>query len=354
MFPVIFIVPLVQLIILVNAATLEMKNIRLAIVDKDLSETSRKYISKFEGSPFYIIDYYSFSIKDAEKELKNGEIDAIIHIPSGFERKLVRDNTSKVQIIINAINGVVAGIANAYIQGITTGYNAEVITNIAGKSTNITSLQSISITNSYWYNPELNYKNFMVPAVLVLLVTIIGMFLTGLNLVREKELGTIEQINVTPIKKYQFIAGKLIPFWILALLELAVGLSMGKLLFNIPVVGSIALLFLFAGIYLIVVLSIGLLVSTMANTQQQAMFVMFFIMIVCIMLSGIFTSVETMPHWAQILDWVNPIYYFMRVVRMILLKGSQFTDLLTEFFSLCIFAYLILQFAVIRYRKKTA
>jgi ABC-2 type transport system permease protein len=354
MLPVIFVIPLVQLIILVNAATLEMKSIRLAIVDKDLSETSRKFVSKFNGSPFYIVDYYSFSIDDAEKELKKGNIDAIIHIPSGFEKKLLRESNSKIQIIVNAINGVVAGITNAYIQGITTGYNTEVITNIVGKSTISASLQSISITNSYWYNPELNYKNFMVPAVLVLLVTIIGMFLTGLNLVREKELGTIEQINVTPIKKYQFIAGKLIPFWILALLELSVGLALGKLLFNIPIVGNIGLLFLFAGIYLLVILGIGLLVSTTANTQQQAMFVMFFIMIVCIMLSGIFTSVETMPKFAQILNRINPIYYFMRVVRMILLKGSQFTDLLTEFFSLCIFAYLMLQFAVLRYKKKTA
>jgi ABC-2 type transport system permease protein len=354
MVPVIFIIPLVQLIILVNAATMEMKNIKLAIIDKDLSETSRKFTGKFTGSPFYVVDYYSFSIVDAENELKKGNIDAIIHIPSGFERKLFRENSSKIQVIVNAINGVVAGITNAYIQGISSGYNVEVNTNIVGKYTTVSSMQSITFTNSYWYNPELNYKNFMVPAVLVILVTIIGMFLSGLNLVREKELGTIEQINVTPIKKYQFIAGKLIPFWILALLELVVGLSLGKLLFNVPMVGSIGLLFAFAAIYLLVILGIGLLASTSANTQQQAMFVMFFIMIVCIMMSGIFTSVETMPQWAQLLDKINPIYYFMRAVRMVLLKGSQFTDLLTEFISLCIFAYLILQFAVLRYKKKTA
>jgi ABC-2 type transport system permease protein len=354
MIPIIFILPLVQLIILVNAATMEMKNIRLAIVDNDLSETSRKYISKFEGSPFYVVDFHTFSLKDAESALKEGNIDAILNIPYGFERKIIRENSSKVQIIINAINGVVAGITSAYIQGITTGYNTEVITNIVGKSSAIPTTQSISITNSYWYNPELNYKNFMVPAVLVLLVTMIGMFLSGLNLVREKELGTIEQINVTPIKKYQFITGKLIPFWILALIELAVGLTIGKLLFNIPIVGSIGLLFLFAAVYLLIVLGIGLLVATSANTQQQAMFVMFFIMIVCIMMSGIFTTVETMPQWAQWLDRLNPIYYFMRATRMILLKGSHFTDLITEFISLIVYAYLMLQFAVIRYKKKTA
>jgi ABC-2 type transport system permease protein len=336
---------------LVNAATMEMKHIRLSVVDKDLSETSRKLIGKFKGSPFYIIDQYTFSTQEAEDELMKGNIDAIIHIPSGFEKDLTREGSSKIQVIINAINGMVAGITNAYIQNIIAGYNIEVITEINGKSANINPMKTINITNAYWYNPQLNYKNFMVPAVLAILVTMIGMFLSGLNLVREKELGTIEQINVTPIRKYQFIAGKLIPFWILALAELAFGLIVGKLLFNIPILGSIWLLFGVAALYLLVVLGIGLLVSTMANTQQQAMFVLFFIMIICIMMSGIFTSVETMPDWAQVLDKINPIYYFMRTVRMILLKGSGFKDILSEIISLSIFAVVILRLAVWRYRK---
>ncbi len=177
------------------------------------------------------------------------------------------------------------------------------------------------------------------------------MFLSGLNLVREKELGTIEQINVTPIRKYQFIAGKLIPFWILALLELAFGLFVGKVLFNIPVLGSIWLLFGVAAIYLVVILSAGLLVSTMTNTQQQAMFVMFFVVLVCIMMSGIFTATETMPDWAQKLDYINPIYYFMRIVRMILLKGSGFKDMINEIICLIVFAFAMLRMAIWRYKK---
>jgi ABC-2 type transport system permease protein len=351
MMPIIFVVPLVQLIILVNAATMEMKHIRLAIVDKDLSETSRKYISKFQGSPFYVLEKYTFSAAEAENSLKDNEVDAIIEIPSGFERKLIRENSSKVQVVINAINGVVAGITNAYIQNISIQYNLEVITNISGKQNTMSPQASILMTNSYWYNPELNYKNFMVPAILVILVTVIGMLLSTLNLVREKELGTIEQINVTPIRKYQFITGKLIPFWILALLELAFGLIIGKLIFNIPVVGNIWLLFGVASIYLVVVLSVGLLLSTLANTQQQAMFVMFFFVMVAIMMSGIFTSVETMPHWAQLLDRLNPVYYFMRVIRMILLKGSGIKDIMNEIISLLVFAAIILRLSIWRYRK---
>jgi len=351
MMPIIFVVPIIQLIILVNAATMEMKNIRLAVVDKDLSQTSRKLIGKYTGSPFYIVELNTFSMEKAEDELMNGKIDVIIQIPSGFERHLIRENSSKIQIIINAINGMVAGISYAYIQNITTGYNMEVITSIAGKSENINPLLNINITNSFWYNPQLNYKNFMVPAILVILVTVIGTLLSGINLVREKELGTIEQINVTPIRKYQFIAGKLIPFWILALLELAFGLAIGKILFNVPMVGSLWLLFGVAAIYLLVVLSLGLLISTLADTQQQAMFVTFFMLIVCIMMSGIFTSVESMPLWAQWVDRINPIYYFMRSVRMIMLKGSGFFDILTEIGSLFIFGLVMLSLSVWRYRK---
>jgi ABC-2 type transport system permease protein len=351
MLPIIFVIPIVQLIILVNAATMEIKHIRLAVVDKDLSQTSRKYISKFNGSPFYVVDQYTFSMAEAENELRKGNIDAIIQIPSGFERKLVRENKSKVQVIVNAINGVVAGISSAYIQNITIGYNTEVVTAIVGKPTIVNPPANININYSYWYNPQLNYKNFMVPAVLVILVTLIGMFLSGLNFVREKELGTIEQINVTPIRKYQFIAGKLIPFWILALIELAFGLFVGKVLFHIPIIGSIWLLFGVAAIYLVVVLSIGLLVSTITNTQQQSMFVMFFVMIVCIMMSGIFTATESMPDWAQRLDYLNPIYYFMRSVRMILLKGSGFADIITEIICLIVFAFGMLRMAIWRYKK---
>jgi ABC-2 type transport system permease protein len=351
MLPIIFLLPIVQLIILVNAATLEMKNIKLAIVDNDMSSTSREIISKFKGSPFYKIQLYTFSIEEANNEMLKGNVDAILNIPSGFEKGIIRKDNKKMQVVINAINGVTAGITNGYVQNIMMGYNAELVTEIAGKSVNVSQNKTIAITSSYWYNPQLNYKNFMVPAVLVILVTAIGMMLSGLNLVREKELGTIEQINVTPIKKYQFIAGKLIPFWILALIELAFGLVVGKLLFNIPIEGNIGFLFFLASIYLLLVLGIGLLVSTMANTQQQAMFVLFFIMIVFIMMSGIFTAVESMPMWAQYLDRLNPIYYFMRAARMVLLKGSGMRDLVAEIVSLIIFAAVVLQVAVWRYKK---
>jgi ABC-2 type transport system permease protein len=191
----------------------------------------------------------------------------------------------------------------------------------------------------------------MLPGILVILVSIIGLILTALNVVREKEAGTIEQINVTPIRKYQFITGKLVPFWIIAMFELGFGLLIGKLIFNLPILGNIALLYLFAGVYLLVVLGLGLFLSTLAYSQQQVMFLSFFFMLLFILMSGIFTPAESMPLWAQKVNVLNPFAYFMKVIRMIILKGSGFRDILNELASITILGMVMLSLAIWRYRK---
>jgi ABC-2 type transport system permease protein len=350
MLPIIFVVPLVQLIILVHAATFEMKHIKMAIVDLDLSSSSRQLTSKFQGSPFFQMAYTSFSYHHAENEMKKGNIDVILSIPYGFEQHLMTENVSKVQLVINAINGASAGLVNAYCIIIIMDFNREVLAKNLNPSF-LASTRYIKVTSNYWYNPKLNYKTYMVPGILVLLVTIIGLLLSGMNVVREKEIGTIEQINVTPVRKLQFIAGKLIPFWILALLELVVGLTLGKLMFNIPIIGSLWLIFLSAGVYLMVILGFGLIVSTVTNTQQQAMLVSFFFMVIFILMSGLFTAIESMPVWAQWLDRLNPIAYFIGIMRMVMLKGSTFHDIRISFYSLVVYALASISLAVWRYRK---
>jgi ABC-2 type transport system permease protein len=350
MLPVIFIVPIVQLLVLVHAATLEMKKIDMVVVDQDLSSTSRRLINKFDGSPFFVLHGSTFDIQEAENEITTDNADIILRIPSGFEKDLFRESKAKIQLQINAINATVAGLTSAYASSVIADFNRSIITeNI--NYIKPSQAKSILITSSFWYNTELNYKIYMLPGILVILVTIIGMFLAALNIVREKEMGTIEQINVTPIIKYQFIIGKLFPFWVIALFELAFGLIIGKVLFNIPMVGSLWLLFGFAAVYLIVALGLGLFVSTLSDTQQQVMFLMFFFMLTFVLLSGIFTPVESMPGWAQKVNIINPYAYFMRVIRMILLKGSGFWDISKEFFSMLIYAVVILSLAVWRYRK---
>jgi len=343
--------PIIQLIILVHAATFEMKNIKMTIIDYDLSSTSRGLMNKFEGSPFFKISNYTFSEKEADKEILNGNADIIIEIPKDFEKRLISENSSKLLMKIVAINGVSAGLIYAYSSNVIQDFNKQIIIENSGKSNIISQLKNININYSYWYNPQLNYKNFMVPGILVLLITIIGFLLSGMNVVREKEIGTIEQINVTPIKKYQFIVGKLLPFWIIALFELAFGMTIGKLLFHIPIVGNIGLVFIVASVYLLVILGLGLFVSTLTNTQQQAMLISFFFMMIFILMSGLFTAIENMPNWAINVDRFNPVAYFIRIIRMILLKGSGFNEIKYDFFCLVVLACLANCLAVWRYRK---
>lgn len=350
MLPIIFIVPIVQLLVLVYAANLEMKQINLYFIDNDNSSVSTELIGKFKGSPFFSVNR-SESLTNAESKLKEGKADAVLIIPIHFEKRLQKENKSEIQLLFNAINGTAASISNVYCKMIIMKFNQEIIINSGNLYPDLAQHETINIENSFWYNPKLDYKIYMSSGILVILVTVISMFLSGINLVREKEIGTIEQINVTPIKKYQFIIGKLIPFLIIALFELAFGLLIAKLLFNLPILGSLWLLFGVASVFLITTLGIGLFMSTVAQTQQQVMFLSFFFMLVFILMSGIFTPVESMPVWAQKVNYINPIAWFMRVIRMILLKGSGFSNIKTEFSVLLAYGITIISLAVWRYRK---
>ncbi len=350
MLPIIFIVPIVQLVILVYAANLEMKEIDLYIIDHDNSPISNQLTAKFKSSPFFTVEYAE-TLKEAEDKMFKGKADVILYIPNQFEKRLINTDYSDIQILFNAINGTSASISNAYCKRIISEFNREIIINSGNIYPQLADMETVNMEESFWYNPQLDYKIYISSGILVLLVTIISMFLSGMNLVREKEMGTAEQINVTPIKKYQFIAGKLIPFLIIALFDLAFGLTLAKILFNLPMLGSLWLLFAMAVVYLITTLAFGLFVSTMAHTQQQVMFVAFFFMIVFVMMSGIFTPVESMPQWAQKMNYINPVAWFMRIVRMILLKGSGFNDIKTEFLALLTYGITMLSLAVWRYRK---
>lgn len=350
MLPMMIIMPIFQMLVLLYAATLEMKHIELFVVDNDHTEASRTLVSKFEGSPFYRLSGYSASINEAEKQMKKDKTDIILNIKKGFGESLNRGEGTDVQVLINAINGTKAGLINAYSLNVLSEYMGEYAKD-RGLISEQFSSGSLDVRYRYWFNAELNFKHFMLPGILVILVTIMGMALSAISFVKEKEIGTIEQINVTPIRKYQFLAGKLLPFWIIALFELAFGLTIGRIFFDIPIRGSLFLLFSFSSVYLLAVMGIGLFFSTITRTQQQIMLLFFFFNIVFILMSGIFTPVESMPQWAQTANVLNPLAYFMRVIRMIMLKGSGLQDILRELISLSIYAILILSLAVWRYRK---
>lgn len=350
MLPMIFMLPLIQMLILVPASTYDLRLVNMYVVDKDLSQTSKDLISHFEASPFFNIGNSSFDVEDGENEFKSDEADFVLEISPNFEQTLIHDDKASVLLLINAIDGNKASLIYTYALEIISGYNKAIIAEWKGNP-DPASFNSIDVRDNYWFNPELGYSWFMSAGILGILVTIIGMFLSGMNLVREKEIGTIEQLNVTPIKKYQFILGKLFPFVIIALFDLAFGLTIAHLVFGLPVTGSILLLFGFATLYLIGVLGLGLLVSTLTDTQQQVMFITYFVVMIFILMGGVFTPVEYMPKLAQELNRLNPTYYFIRIMRMIALTGSGFTDLIIEFVSLTVMGGAFLGLAIWRYRK---
>ena len=214
MLPLIFVMPIVQLLILANAADYELRNINIMIIDQDLSSMSQRLVGKFQASPHFNVVNAAFNHDAGSDELLTNEADLVLEIPNNFERSLWRNGEEVLQLNINAINGVKAGLANAYSNTIIRDFNAEILSEQPGVQ--FTGLQpGMEVTYRNWFNPTQEYDNFMVPGILVMLVTLVGMFLSGMNVVKEKEIGTIEQINVTPIRKYQFIIGKLLPFWII-------------------------------------------------------------------------------------------------------------------------------------------
>lgn len=346
----IFAIPIVQMVVLVPAVTFEIKDIKLCVIDRDISSESRDLISRLQGSEFFDITNSTFSDQEADELLHANKCDVVLKIPDHFGKNLLKGEEPSLMVLVNAINASSAQLSWAFISGVIREFNSDIIM----QNININPVKpmiTIDTRTRFWYNPTLNYKYYMLPGILVILVTMIGLLLAGLNVVKEKEMGTIEQINVSPIRKYQFITAKLVPFLLIGLADLAFGLLLGKLLFDIPFEGSLILLFMFACIYLLAVLGLALFFSTLSSTQQQFLFVVFFIMLIFILMSGIFTPSESMPLWAQKFNLINPAAYFMRVIRMIMLKGSGAKDIIPEIRGLILIALATISLSIWRYRK---
>lgn len=353
MLPIIFVLPLLQLVILSNAATFEVKNIKFGYIDNDRTSTSRALVEKFNASTyFYVLTDFDSEIKASASMLK-GEIDVLLEIQRYFERDLQNEKYNNLGVTINAIDGAAAGVENVYVTQIVQNFNQNLKMDLMQISDQQIKPLSIETIPLFWYNETLNYKTFMVPGILVLLVTMITLFLSGMNIVREKEIGTLEQINVTPIKKSQFIIGKLFPFWVIGMGLLTIGLILAKVIFNVPMLGSLPLMYLYTSVYILVVLGIGLFISNFTETQQQAMFIAWFFTVIFILMSGLFTPIESMPKWAQILTEFNPIKYFVEVMRMVMLKGSGFMDILPQLSKTLLYALIMNGLAVWSYKKTT-
>ncbi|WP_297332967.1 ABC transporter permease [Flavobacterium sp.] len=351
--PMILVTPIIQLLIMPLAADYEVKNINIAIVDHDHSPYSQNLVSAIIASGYFKLGYFGNSYDAAFKTLEDDKSDVILEIPNGFEKNLVREKRENLFIAVNAINGTKANLGGAYLATIISNFNN--IINIKwNNEAAISKPAGIEVTSSNWYNPYLNYRFFMVPGILVSLVTMVGAYMCALNIVKEKEIGTIEQINVTPIKKHHFILGKLIPFWLIGIFIFSVGLFIvGQWVYGLVPLGSYFLLYLFLSFFLIAVLGIGLLISTYSQTQQQAMSLAFFCMMIFLLMSGLFTPIESMPKWAQVIAYCNPVTYFIESIRMIILKGSTFTDIKINLFIIIGFGIFFNGWAILNYKKTT-
>lgn len=347
-----FAVPIIQLIILPLAANFEVKNVNVVFVDYDRSTYSQKLLNKIASSGYFRIVGNTISYNDALHMIEKNETDIILEIPNGFERNLVREGSQQVHMSVDAINGTKSSIGSAYLSAVLVDFNRSLDVNTkAVNNSTAAPMPLIDITYTDWFNPRKEYKYYMVPGILVLLLTLIGGFITALNIVREKEIGTIEQINVTPIKKWQFILGKLIPFWIVGMIVFTLGLIVMYIVYGIFPAGSFAVLYLFAAVYLVALLGFGLLISTFSNSQLQAMFVAFFFMMIFMLMSGFFTSLDSMPGWAKQMSFLTPVTHFIAVVRLIVLKGSGLSEVRTELFYLLAFAIVLNGLAIYNYRK---
>ena len=341
---IIFLVPLMQLIILPFAANFEMRNINLGVIDNDQTVLSTQLTEKILSSGYFRLTNVSASYDRAISSIESNESDLLLEIPINFEKNLRREGQVEVLVASNAVNGTKGGMGSSYLSQIIQDFNQE------KGFTSGTAFSGVRYTNLF--NPHLNYKNYMVPGIMVFLLTIIGGFLSALNIVSEKEKGTIEQINVTPVPKTFFLLSKLIPFWVIGFILLTIGALVAWIVYGLVPIGNMGIIYLFAAVYLIAFTGFGLAISSISSTQQQAMFTAFFFLIIFAQLSGLFTPISSMPQWAQNMTLFNPVRYFVEVMRMVYLKGSSFSDLSGHFIVVCLFALFFNVLAVVSYRKK--
>lgn len=345
----IFVIPVVQLLILPWAANFDVKNINLKIADRDLSPLSMRLGQKLSASEYFTATFATGSYEDGFAGIEKGKTDIVLEIPKGFEKSLAAAGGAQVLMSVNAINGIKGGLGASYANGIIAEFSAEVSADSAPRP----NPQKIEILSDFKFNPYLSSKAFMVPAILVFLISLIGGILAALNIVSEKELGTMEQMNVAPVSKTMFIASKLFPVWIIGMAILSAGIILAYAVYGLLPKGSFLLVYLFAAIYLTAFTAFGLVVSNISSSAQQAILVFIFFIMIFLLMSGIFTPLSSMPAWAQNMTLLNPMRYIVEAIRAIYLKGATFSDLLPQFLAICAFSIALNIYAVASFKRSS-
>ena len=365
--------PLAIVLILPWIANMDVKGVSVGIVDADRSDVSRRITSHVEASEYlHLHDLYA-DYPSALADLEDGHIDAILEIPNGFGHSL-HSTPKRLSIWANGVNAMKGSLGSQYLmqtvmKALPTGSapaqpsfeNSEIVNSPLtslkllhsaepASSLCSRSIATLSIVN--YYNPTMDYKHFMIPALMIMLMVMVGGFLPALNLVSEKELGTIEQINVTPVSRLTFTLSKLIPFWVICLLELALCMTLALLVYGLPVAGSVGAIFLAALLFIIVMSSIGIIIANLSDTMQQTMFLMLFVVLSFILLSGLMTPVESMPLWAQHFTRLLPPTYMVEIMRAVYLRGTTVAELSGSYLALAAFALTFATLASFTYRKR--
>ena len=348
----IFIFPFMALMVFPWAASYEIKNLNLSVIDNDHSTYSQQLIQKIISSKYFKLTDVSPDYEKALKSVERNQSDIILEIPADFEKNIVNRQGGKVMISANAVNGMKGGIGMTYLNSIVIDFNMGIIQKMMPLKAGTNSTPTIQIDTQYRFNPNLNYRVFMVPALMVMILTLLCGFLPAISIVFEKELGTMEQINVSPVPKSTFILAKLIPFWIIGFIVITIGFIIAWAVYGLIPAGYFSTIYLFAAIYILAVSGLGIVISNYASTLQQAMFIVFFFMMLFIMLSGLYTPIDSMPEWAKWIAAFNPLKHFMEVMRSVYLKGSNPIQMIKELIALIGFAVFFNSWAILSYKKK--
>jgi ABC-2 type transport system permease protein len=359
---ILFGVPILQLILFGYAVNLDVENARMAWMDTDRTPESRELMSFFKGSPYFEITALPQDDSDIRKLMDRGEVQAVVRVLPGFSRDIKRGSVSSVQILVDGTNSNTASIVSSYASQIVAGFAGSVM---AGQQ-NMLLVHPTTKTGSavpsvipvltahsrVWFNPDLRSRVYFVPGVIVNIIALVTIMLTAMSIVREKEIGTMEQLMVTPIKPFELILGKLLPFAMVGIFQVGLVVVAALLIFRIPIRGSILLLFGCAVLFLLSTLGIGLFISTISHTQQQAMMSSFFFFMPAMLLSGFAFPIRNMPVSVQCLTYLNPLRYFMQIVRDLFLKGTGIESFWQQMVALTVFGVTILGLSALRFRKK--
>ncbi len=349
----IIVLPLMTIVLFPYVTNQEVVDVKLVVVDHDHSLVSSRLVQKVAEAGYFLLSDVSSTYDEALHSVEKGDADLILEIPQDFERNLYRGESAEVMICANSVNGIRGGLGVQYLSAVVADFNSLLREEAGG--TVCVSASGIPVFDTevrYRFNAMLDYKVFMVPGLIVILLTLLGCAFTALNTVGEKEVGTIEQLNVSPAPRSLLILSKLMPNWIIGFIALAFGMAFGWVVHGVVPVGGLGTILLFTAVYVLITSGIGMTISNYSNTMQQAMFVMFFFLILMMLTGGLFTPVESMPLWMQRFTLVNPIRHFAEVMRLAYLKGSGLLEMLPQFGWLGGMAVVLNVWAVWSYRKK--